>query len=208
MAFDRIGRRHVIFVTGNRRNPSKIAEFDTDGIAIAGTNEFGRLYNFIDNFIPSFLAGGEAVEVDIKTADDLIDAGQLVTLKETNADGESAPDNLFFAETAGGFNEGFGEFVVEFPDNITTKNGEKGFGRPLVLGRVLVFTSFAPDSASTNPCIPSFGKGRLFALDYLTGQPALNRIPGAQQSILDGESDSTAANIAGANVAEGPSNKC
>ena len=68
-------------------------------------------------------------------------------------------------------------------------------------GRVLVFTTFAPDSLNTNPCTASFGAGRLFAIDYLTGEPALNRIPGAQQSILDGINDPD--NIAGATVAEG-----
>ena len=66
---------------------------------------------------------------------------------------------------------------------------------------MLVFTTFAPDSTNTNPCIASFGDGRLFALDYLTGQPALNNIPGAQESILG--SVASPETIAGAKVAEG-----
>lgn len=196
VAFDRIGRRHVIFVTGNRRNPSKIADFDVNENPIAGTNEFGRLFNFIDNYIPAFLAGGTAVEAPIRTETEFITNEQVVKL--TNA---PAGLGLFEASTTGGFNDGLGEFIVEFPDNTPTPGGEKGFGRPLVLGRVLVFTTFAPDSTNTNPCIASFGDGRLFAIDYLTGESALNRIPGAQQSILDGVS--SPEDIAGAKVAEG-----
>jgi len=110
-------------------------------------------------------------------------------------------NELFEIQAGAGFDDGLGEFIVEFPDNITIPNGEKGFGRPLVLGRVLVFTTFAPDSLNTNPCTASFGAGRLFALDYLTGASALSRIPGAKQSILDGVTG--ADHIAGATVAEG-----
>jgi len=201
VAFDRIGRRHVIFVTGNRRNPSKIADFDeTTGDPITGTNEFGRLFNFIDNYIPAFLAGGTAIPAPIRTETEFATNSQFINLNLSSS--TSATGNELFEIQAGaGFDDGLGEFMVEFPDNVSTRNGEKGFGRPLVLGRVLVFTTFAPDSLNTNPCTASFGAGRLFALDYLTGASALSRIPGAQQSILDGVSN--ADHIAGATVAEG-----
>ena len=121
----------------------------------------------------------------------------MVSSIEISASG----NQLFETQASAGFDDGLGEFIVEFPDNETIPNGEKGFGRPLVLGRVLVFTTFAPDSLNTNPCTASFGAGRLFALDYLTGASALSRIPGAQQSILDGIGSPDS--IAGATVAEG-----
>jgi len=200
VAFDRIGRRHVIFVTGNRRNPSKIADFGPTGAAILGTNEFGRLFNFIDNYIPAFLAGGTAVQTPIRTESEFATNSQFLNLNLSST--TSATGNELFEIQAGaGFDDGLGEFMVEFPDNVIAPDGEKGFGRPLVLGRVLVFTTFAPSSLNTNPCTATFGAGRLFAIDYLTGASALNRIPGAQQSILDGVS--SANNIAGATIAEG-----
>ncbi len=200
VAFDRIGRRHVIFVTGNRRNPSKIVDVDGAGSPIAGTNEFGRLFNFIDNYIPAFLAGGAAVSAPVRTESEFISNNQVIDLIGPTSV-TAAGNELFGIQTSAGFDDGLGEFMVEFPDNVTTPTGEKGFGRPLVLGRVLVFTTFAPDSLNTNPCTASFGAGRLFAIDYLTGESALNRIPGAQQSILDGVNDPDL--VAGATVAEG-----
>ncbi len=45
------------------------------------------------------------------------------------------------------------------------------------------------------------GQGRIFALDFLTGEPALNRIPGAE-NLISG-SDSEKASAAGLTVAEG-----
>ena len=44
-AIDDVGQRHVIFSTGSRRDPTS-------------TVEFGKLFNFIDSFVPAFLAGG------------------------------------------------------------------------------------------------------------------------------------------------------
>ena len=66
----------------------------------------------------------------------------------------------------------------------------------------MVFTTFAPSSGedSDNPCLADLGLGRVFALDYLTGEPAFSRIPGAQKFL---EETSNAQDIAGVNAGQG-----
>jgi hypothetical protein len=184
---DVAGRRHVIFTTGSRRDPSNITKF-------------GKLYNFIDNFIPSFLAGGVggvAVSAPMLTDDDF-SASQIIQLVEQTGVG----DTTQFTTTGGEGVANQGEFIVQFPDNEESINGEKGIGTPVVINRVLIFTSFAPDSGlETNPCTNKAGEGRIFALDFLTGEPALSRIPGAESLI--GGTDSEQQDVAGLTVAEG-----
>jgi len=175
---DDLGRRHVIFVTGNRRHPSS-------------GGDFGKLYNFIDEYSPSFLGGGTAV--DIKTEDYITTNGIIIDL---------VPQGGFFQQfTTSGGTAVEGEFIVNFPSNIPTPSGEKGFGSPVVINRVLVFTTFDPDPTLENPCSGGIGNGRVFALDYLTGEPALFRIPGAQ-SLIQG-STSEQAQAAGLTAASG-----
>ena len=65
-----------------------------------------------------------------------------------------------------------------------------------------IFTSFAPDTGlEADPCTNKAGEGRIFALDFLTGEPALRRIPGAE-SLIDG-TDSQQQDVAGLTIAEG-----
>ncbi len=186
---DDLGRKHVIFVTGNRRNP-------TD------TKQFGKLYSFIDTFIPAFLAGGTAVTATTKTEADF-DAGQIIDLVPI------AGLNDQFTTEGGSTINNQGEFIVRFPNNIDSTvdpnvespDGEKGFGAPVVIRGVLIFTTFAPDPVIDNPCESGLGEGRVFALDYLTGEQALVRIPGAA-NLLQG-SDEQNADTAGKTVAQG-----
>jgi Tfp pilus tip-associated adhesin PilY1 len=179
---DDLGKRHVIFTTGNRRDPSNV-------------NQFGKLYNFIDDFIPAFLAGGIATSVPMKTEANFT-SGQILDLVP-----QSGVSDQFTTQGGGTINNQ-GEFIVRFPDNVSTPKGEKGFGSPAVVNRVLIFTTFAPTTGqSTDPCIESAGSGRIFALDYLSGEPALVRIPGAQGIIQGSSSQKQAA--AGLTVAEG-----
>jgi len=181
------GRRHVIFTTGSRRDPSNITKF-------------GKLYNFVDNFIPSFLAGGVggiAVSAPMLT-DDNFSSSQIIQLVEQTGVGDATQ----FTTTGGEGIANQGEFIVQFPDNEESINGEKGIGTPVVINRVLIFTSFAPDAGlETNPCTSKAGEGRIFALDFLTGEPALRRIPGAE-SLIDG-TDSQQQDVAGLTIAEG-----
>ncbi|MDA2918975.1 hypothetical protein MYX76_05695 [Desulfobacterota bacterium AH_259_B03_O07] len=189
--FDNLGNLHIIFVTGNRRNPSDSCQF-------------GKLYNYIDTFIPAFLAGGTAVApASFKTEGDF-DAGQIVDLVSL----AGVPDQ--FTTEGGSTINNQGEFIVRFPDNLDTSGdsnvesslGEKGFGTPVVIRGVLLFTTFAPDPmAEENPCGAGLGEGRLFALDFLTGEEALVRVPGAA-NLLEG-SDTEKEATAGKTVASG-----
>jgi hypothetical protein len=187
--FDDLGQVHIIFITGNRRNPTS-------------TTQFGKLYNFIDTYIPAFLAGGSPVPMTTKTEADF-DAGQIIDIVPL-----AGVTNQFTTEGGTTVNNQ-GEFIVRFPDNIDTSGdsnvespmGEKGFGTPVVIERVLLFTTFAPSPETANVCAAGAGEGRLFALDYLSGEPALARVPGAE-SLLGGDANQQAA-TAGKTVAFG-----
>ena len=170
VVLDNSGKRHVIFVTGNRRSP-------TD------ESLYGKLYNFIDEFTTSFSSGGNPGPDTFKTEDDIDgdpagDPGATIALTDSGSGVEFE---------ASGTAEG--EFIVTFPNGgVTTQNtdgstdfegGEKGAGSPIVFNSVLIFTTFNPDAGAVNLCTGGLGTGRIFALDFITGAPALFRIPGA-----------------------------
>ncbi len=187
LVLDDLGRRHVIFVTGDRRDPSSRLKS-------------GKLYNFIDDYVPAFLAGGTAMGgLTIKTATTLTAAGQIVELS-----GQSGLAGQFVSSKGNNFSSDQGEFLVKFPNNLTNpQEGEKGFGVPVVINRVLLFTTYAPDLESSDPCSGGTGFGRIFALDFITGSAALARIPGVVDSdILSGSADQEKL-TAGVTVAEG-----
>ena len=187
IVLDDLGRRHVIFVTGDRRDPSS-------------TTKSGKLYNFIDDYIPAFLAGGTAVGGQtIKTATTLISANQVIDLQA-----QSGVSGQFISSRGNNFSSTQGEFLVRFPSNLGNPQlGEKGFGVPVVINRVLIFTTYAPEVGAGNPCTSGTGLGRIFALDFITGVSALSRIPGVTQSdILKGTSAQKSV-AAGSTVAEG-----
>jgi len=187
IVLDDLGRRHVIFVTGDRRDPSSILKA-------------GRLYNFIDDYIPAFLAGGTASGGQtIKTASYLISAGQVIALDE-----QSGVDGQFVSSSGNSFQSDQGEFLVLFPDNLGEDVlGEKGFGVPVVINRVLIFTTYAPEVESEDPCSGGTGFGRIFAIDFITGSAALARIPGVKDSDILRGSDSQKSVASGVTVAEG-----
>lgn len=187
IVLDDLGRRHVIFVTGDRREPSSITKS-------------GKLYNFIDDYIPAFQAGGTAQGGQtIKTATTLISANQVIDLQA-----QSGVDGQFVSSTSNNFSSTQGEFLVRFPNNLGNPQlGEKGFGVPVVINRVLIITTYAPAVDSSDPCTSGTGLGRIFALDFITGSAALSRIPGVRNSdILKGTSVQQNA-AAGSTVAEG-----
>jgi len=182
---DDLGRRHVIFSTGNRREPSNVSQS-------------GKLYNFIDGFIPAFFTGGTTTAVAMKTEANFT-AGQIVDLVP-----QSGLSGQFTTQGGSTINNN-GEFIVRFPENLgTPANGEKGFGTPLVINRILIFTTFAPviaGQSSSDPCAENVGAGRVFALDYLSGEPALGRIPGAENVVQGTSAQQKLA--AGLTVAQG-----
>jgi hypothetical protein len=178
--FDDLAKLHVIFTTGNRRNPSS-------------RTQFGRLYNFIDSFVPAFLAGGSAVSVATKTEADIA-AGQIINIVPlAGVAGQ-------FTTQGGSTINNQGEFIVRFPDNVITSGGnnvesptgEKGVGTPVVIQRALVFTTYAPSPETSDACGAGTGEGRLFALDYLSGEPALARVPGAQDLLSGSDTEKQA----------------
>ena len=174
VVFDDLGQLHVILMTGNRRNPSSPLQF-------------GKLYNFIDTSIPAFLAGGSAVSMTTKT-EAYFNAGQIIDIIPlAGVTGQ-------FTTQGGGTINNQGEFIVNYPENVESPMGEKGFGPPVVIARTLLFTTFAPDPETENICAAGAGEGRLFALDYLSGEPALARVPGAQ-SLLSGSADQQAVTV-------------
>jgi hypothetical protein len=122
-------------------------------------------------------------------------SGQIINLVA-----QSGVSNQF--TTSGGSTiNNQGQFIINFPANVSTPSGEKGFGTPVVVNRVLIFTTFAPNTNLSNPCTQSTGVGNIFALDYLSGEPALVRIPGAKNLIQGSSSQQNAS--AGRTVAQG-----
>jgi len=185
---DNLGQRHVIFVTGDRAWPTN-------------EDKFGKLYNFIDEYVPSFLAGGSPGPLTFKTESDIDGSG---------TDGATLilSGNGFEFIVTNATNPGdpaAGEFVVQFPNSQLSvdtdgdgiddiEGGEKGVGTPVVISGVLIFTTFNPDTGAVDVCSAGLGTGRIFALDFITGVAALFRIPGAQGII---GSDKTIAGIRG-----------
>lgn len=94
-------------------------------------------------------------------------------------------NNEIFSLESSTSNNGTGEFIVEYPNNSTGSGigGEKGVGIPVVINSALVFVTFAPTPFERAlPCRPAFGDTRVFALDFVTGAPALSRIRGAVEA--------------------------
>ncbi len=180
---DDLGLRHLIFTTGNRREPSNV-------------NQFGKLYNFVDTYIAAFFTGGIVTPVAMKTEANFT-VGQIIELVP-----QSGITDQFTTQGGSTINNQ-GEFIVIFPDNVGTPNGEKGIGSPAVINRQLFFTTFSPDPGqqSSNPCAQDAGAGRVFALDYLSGEPALGRVPGAQNLVTGTAAQKQAA--AGITAAQG-----
>ncbi len=176
-AIDNIGRRHLIFQTGNRRDPTRIADFENEE-PVTGTHNGGRLYNIIETYVPVFLSG--SLEASGNTDRGILDSNDISRLITLDGDGDTG----LFSIGSGTTEDGSGEYIVEYPNNAAASNsgigGEKGVGVPVVINGALVFVTFAPTPVERAlPCTPAFGDTRVFALDFVTGAPALSRIRGA-----------------------------
>jgi len=184
---DNIGRRHVIFMTGDRAWPSNTSK-----------TKIGKLYNFIDEYIPSFIRGSVLAIETFKTENDIDGSGTdgATILLEGSGVDQFTASNISALDPE---EPAPGEFVVQFPNGnpsagLNEESGEKGIGTPAVINGVMVFTTFKPDSGDIDICTAGLGSGRIFALDYITGASALFRIPGAQATI---GSDHSIAGIKG-----------
>lgn len=56
-------------------------------------------------------------------------------------------------------------------------DGEKVVGGALIIGGIAFFTTYVPKSNSSNPCVPSAGQGRLYALGVGDGDAVFDFIP-------------------------------
>lgn len=187
---DNDGKRHVIFTTGDRAWPSN-------------ADKYGYLYNFIDEYIPSFIRGSTNPTTEtFKTIEDIVDTtvgGTLLTISSAGTTG----DGLDLFSISGPADDPNGEYLIEFAngcdttnDNTCAEGGEKGIGTPVVIERRLLFTTFVPESGEIEECSAGLGQGRIFGIDFITGQAALGTVPGAE-GVLGG------ANAAGIEGGEG-----
>ena len=180
---DNLGKRHVVFQTGDRAWPSN-------------EDKFGYLYNFIDEYIPSFIRGaGNPTTDTFKTVFD-IDGTIAGTALQINGQNNDQEFTITGSSTDG-------EFLVKFANGCDTTNdincdgGEKGIGTPIVISGVLLFTTFKPDTGDIDECTAGLGSGRIFGIDFITGLPSLFRVPGAQ-ALIGGDTS-----IAGVRGGEG-----
>lgn len=183
---DNLGRRHVIFQTGDRGWPSN-------------ENTFGYLYNFIDEYIPSFQRGSGASTIDtFKTVNDIIGDGSTIGTILTISGG---PDTFSINGPSSNINSG--EFLVKYANGCNTslagctEGGEIGIGTPIVVSGLLLFTTFVPQSGEVEECSAGLGSGRIFGIDFITGAAALSRVPGAE-ALVGGD-----GSIAGVEGGEG-----
>jgi len=172
---DNLGRTHVIFQTGDRAWPSN-------------EDKFGYLYNFIDEYIPSFQRGSETAAINtFKTVfdiDEISEDGSTLSIIANGAGDEFTIENTS-SDATDPSDPAQGQFVVKFANGCNTtldacEGGEKGIGTPVVFSGVLLFTTFTPQTGEIDVCSAGLGAGRVFAIDFITGLASLFRVPGAQ----------------------------
>ncbi len=90
----------------------------------------------------------------------------------TEADLVDVTSYAYTTDTYGNLLTGNGWFI-----RLNERAGEKVMSSPLVFNKIVFFTTYAPEQASAlvDKCsLESLGGGRLYALNYLTGEAALN----------------------------------
>lgn len=93
-----------------------------------------------------------------------------VTANELQGAGTSVADqNALLASLNAATNYGW---MVQ----LSSHSGEKVLAAPMILNKVAYFTTYAPNTTvAVDPCAPgNLGTARLYALNYLTGEAALN----------------------------------
>ncbi|NIP50653.1 MAG: hypothetical protein GWN81_01485, partial [Phycisphaerae bacterium] len=133
---DNLGRRHVIVTSGDRQWPSN----DSTQVGHA-QSPFGYLYNFIDEYVPSFFRGSSTSTTNtFKTVFDIdgsVANGDTLTITASGQNFIITPEH----------DNQDGEFLVKFANGCDTGTdgctigGEKGVGTPVVINSVLLFTT-------------------------------------------------------------------
>ena len=153
---DNANNRHIIFQTGNRRHPTE------------HTKDTGRLYNFVDEYIPSNII-----------SQGLADSSIIPSIS-TKTEGYFTTDNTIVMSQYGS-SEFFetnktsdnGEFIIKYPNSV---KGEKGISTPVVVNGILVFLTYNPVDRHSECVAGLIGESRLYAVNYLTGENSLQKI--------------------------------
>ena len=139
------GLVNLYFGTGDRAHPLNTAVID-------------RMYAVYDR---------EQTTVSAIDEDDLVDVTENLLQENTTTASEITTllTELYATTNYGWF--------IEL--NETGHDGEKVLAPGLAFNKVAYYTTFAPNVAGTDPCIPgNLGISRLYAVDYLTGEAVLN----------------------------------
>jgi hypothetical protein len=138
----------VIIGTGDRENPLSLSSDDVF---------YFYKDAFVDNRARPILRTDPASTTALPAGDDNLDT---VTFSES--EGLITRSASFSGNLENGWR-------VPMPHT-----GEKVVGRPLTIGGVTFFTTFEPKGTNINPCIPSAGTGRLWALNVADASAALD----------------------------------
>lgn len=111
-----------------------------------------------------------------KTEADLVDVTTNVLQQTSDATNiTSTLTNLDSASKYGWFIR-LTEFNTSTGATTSGNSGEKSLSSPFLYNKVVYFTTFEPNTTGTpDPCTPgNLGTGKLYALDYKTGEAAIN----------------------------------
>lgn len=112
-------------------------------------------------------------QTSAKTESDLLDVttDQLQTTTTVNSGTASSPtvDSVDYYLKQLRTNYGW---YIKLDQNL----GEKVLAAPALLNKIAYFTTFTPgfSAANANPCEPALGTGRLYVLNYATGEAVMN----------------------------------
>lgn len=117
------------------------------------------------NVVDRMYAVYDRDQTSAKTEADLVNVtvDQLQSATATQAEIDAQLAALYSADN-------YGWFV-----KLDQTAGEKILSKPLVVNKVVYMTSFSPNISSTDPCqAGNLGIGRLYAMDYKTGEAVLD----------------------------------
>ncbi len=139
----------VFFGTGDREHPLNRAVTD-------------RMYGLIDRGQTTTTNESNLVDVTL----DKLQAGNDTDISQTLSDLADTTKYGWFIKLDGG-------------DRSVTNPGEKVLSSPVVFNKVAYFTTYSPNTVvSSDPCAdPPIGTGRIYAVNYKTGEAVINYDP-------------------------------
>lgn len=112
-------------------------------------------------------------QTSAKTEDDLLDVttDQLQTATTANSGTSASPTAGSVDYYLKQLRTNYG-WYIKLDQNL----GEKVLAAPALLNKIAYFTTFTPGFSETNanPCEPALGTGRLYVLNYATGEAVMN----------------------------------